>query len=124
MLLDVVVASLRGQVMDPPITAPGMEIALRPEPDGSEITLELKGELDVQSMYTFRDHVFECLRRGHRHLSLDMAGVTRCEEAALHGIAGVQRALRVTRGRLHITEVSEPVLRAFHDAGPIHHTFD
>lgn len=110
--------------MEPPRARTGVEITQRPEPDGSAVTLELTGELDVQGMYTLRDHVFECLRRGHRQLSLDMAGVTRCEEAALYGIAGVQRALRVTRGHLQLTEVSEPVQRAIRQARHNHPTFD
>lgn len=79
--------------------------------DDEEI-LVLSGELDVQTMYTLRDHITHCLRRDQRRIRLDMAGVTQCEAGALHGVAGLQDALSATGGYLRITSVSEPVRAA------------
>ncbi|MFC4495631.1 STAS domain-containing protein [Streptomyces ovatisporus] len=95
-----------------PKTRPQLTVALLSGRNPDERTLVLRGELDVQTMYTLRDNIMYCLRSNCRSIGLDMTGVTRCDGDALYGIAGLQDALRTAGGRLRITGVSEPVREA------------
>jgi anti-anti-sigma factor len=100
-------------VMEPRGIRQRLIVDVRPEAEHGELTLVLSGELDEHGMPTLGDLIVECVKKGHRRLCFDMQKVTRCNEAALYGIAGAQNALQVTRGHLRLVEVSEPVRRAF-----------
>jgi anti-anti-sigma factor len=100
-------------VMEPRGIRQRLTVDVRPEPEQGELTLVLSGELDEHGMPTLGDLIVECVKKGHRRLCFDLAEVTKCNEAALYGIAGAQNALQATRGSLRLIEVSEPVRRAF-----------
>jgi anti-anti-sigma regulatory factor len=86
-------------VMEPRGIRQRLTVDVRPEPE--------------HGMPTLGDLIVECVKKGHRRLCFDLAEVTKCNEAALYGIAGAQNALQATRGSLRLIEVSEPVRRAF-----------
>jgi anti-anti-sigma factor len=89
-----------------------LTVSIRNGTGGDDGVLVLNGELDVQTMHTLRSYIMDSLRRDHRRIRLDMAGVTRCEGGALHGIVGLQDALGTAGGHLRVSSASEAVREA------------
>ncbi|MFC7308915.1 STAS domain-containing protein [Streptomyces monticola] len=95
------------------------------EPDGCRLTIEprfttgsslltlvLAGELDVHTVEALCESAVQQIASGNRHLHLDLASVTRCDNASLFVILGVRHALHAASGHLDLVAVSEPVQQA------------
>lgn len=84
-------------------------------PDGAPFcTFVFAGELDVAVIGEFSDTVVRTLENGGRHLRLDLAGVTWCDNGSLYTLLGILHAAGHVGGSLSIIEASSPVLEALY----------
>ncbi|RSN94626.1 antitermination regulator [Streptomyces sp. WAC 05379] len=66
-----------------------------PGPDGDRVSVEVRGELDLDTSERLRGALREALRRSVRGVDLDLKGVTFCDCAALNILLALRlRALR------------------------------
>lgn len=56
------------------------------------LTLVLVGELDVFNVSKLSDTVVRELEAGQRHLLIDLAGVTQCDNGSLYTLLGIRHA--------------------------------
>ena len=78
---------------------------------GSEVLVEVAGELDLSTTEAFRAHLQGAIDAGTGDVALDLSAVSFCDSTALHALVDVRRRL-VERGRrLRVVRPSRPVDR-------------
>jgi len=78
---------------------------------GSEVLVEVEGELDLSTTETFRAHLQVAIDAGSGDVALDLSAVSFCDSTALHALVDARRRL-VERGRrLRVVRPSRPVDR-------------
>ncbi|MET8469083.1 STAS domain-containing protein [Streptomyces sp. NPDC006422] len=81
------------------------------------LTLTLFGELDVINIGKLSDTVVRELESGHRHLLLDLDGITYCDNGSLFTLVGIRHAASHVGGSLALTVASECVREALASSG-------
>lgn len=85
--------------------------------DGLVVALSLSGELDAATGTALCDLTVTVMSHGTRHLDMDLAAVTRCDNASLYTILGIRHALAQAGGSLVITAMSPAVCAALAHTG-------
>ena len=78
---------------------------------GSPLVVELRGEIDIQSVPGLRDELLRVIRRCGPQLALDLAGVTFMDCAGLNVLLATRRRARLEEGSVLVIRASPPVLR-------------
>ncbi|WJV47195.1 STAS domain-containing protein [Streptomyces flavofungini] len=73
------------------------------------MTLTLDGELDTRSTPALCALTSQVLAEGSRHLTLDLAAVTHCDNASLFTLLGIRQAIHHAGGSLTLANPSHVV---------------
>lgn len=78
---------------------------------GSQLVIEIRGEIDIQSAPGLRDELLRVIRRYGAQLALDLAGVTFMDCAGLNVLLATRRRAQLEEGSVRIVRASPRVLR-------------
>ncbi|MEU7581954.1 STAS domain-containing protein [Streptomyces sp. NPDC041068] len=81
------------------------------------LTLTLFGELDIINIGKLTDTVVRELEAGHRHLLLDLDGITYCDSGSLYTLLGMRHAASHVGGSLALTSASSCVRKTLDRSG-------
>ncbi len=73
--------------------------------------VRVRGNLELATSETLRNHLAEVMRAGHLHLMLDLNGVGYLDSSGLAVLLGTLRRVREQQGSLRLVCNVRPVLR-------------
>ena len=73
--------------------------------------LDVRGEVDVYSCTTLRNHLDSLVQAGHQRIDLDLSSVTYIDSAGMSVLVSCQKNLQRTGGALSIVAASRQVRR-------------
>src|SRR5690349_16666329 len=85
---------------------------------GSPLVVELRGEIDIQSVPGLRDELLRVIRHCGPELALDLAGVTFMDCAGLNVLLATRRRAQLEESSVRVIRVSPLVLRVISLLGP------
>ena len=86
----------------------GVYVAVCP---GVPLTVEISGEIDVQSAPGLRDELLRVIRRHGAQLALDLTGVTFMDCAGINVLLATRRRAQLEDGWVRVIRASPRVLR-------------
>lgn len=86
-----------------------MELQMSVRPGRGCTVVEVRGEIDMDTVPMLEDFLREVVDAGARHVVLDFAGVTFLDSSGLILLVELLDRLRVRGGRLCLARVREPV---------------
>ncbi len=84
---------------------------------GDRAVLSVKGEVDVYTAPTLREHILTAINEGASTVVVDLSGVSFMDSTGLGVLVGALKRLRQADGTLHVVCDSEPVLKIFRVTG-------
>jgi anti-anti-sigma factor len=106
---------------------PEFQISHRTE--GGWTVVQVHGEADVSTVPQVREHTVELIEGGHRHLILDLRGVTFMDSTGLGVLVGILKRIRACHGDLKLVIANPDIVRIFtitglHKVFPIYDSVD
>jgi anti-sigma B factor antagonist len=86
----------------------GVHVAVCP---GVPLTVEIRGEIDIQSAPGLRDELLRVIRRHGPQLTLDLTGVTFMDCAGINVLLATRRRAQLEEGWVRVIRASPRVLR-------------
>ena len=94
---DEVERSPAGRRGRPPAHVPKNLLAVEVEKDGMVVTLRIQGQLDLNTVLTFRDAVFSAMGERPEQLILDLSGIRTIDSAGISALITVCRVSSLVR---------------------------
>lgn len=85
--------------------------------DGDLALAHVAGELDIATAPHLRAQALALIEQGHRHLVLDLTGVTFCDSSGFNALIGIFRCARAVDGTLVLAAVPDRLERLLNLSG-------
>ncbi|MYW05944.1 STAS domain-containing protein [Streptomyces sp. SID3343] len=79
--------------------------------DGDLALAHIVGELDIATAPRLRAQALALIEQGHRHLILDLGGVTFCDSSGFNALVGIFRCAKTADGTLVLAAVPDRLER-------------
>ena len=94
-----------------------MLVVTASESSPASTVLTVSGELDASGAERLLSRLDRLLDQGHRHVVLDLAGVTFCDSSGVSALVRSHARASAAAGRLRIADASPQVARVLQIAG-------